>query len=149
MSAIVLPIGDVVAQLQTAEVYRKIGGAFDLSEALRRNNAAAGYGFVLPAVERTSRQGVSGGVLSAKVTATFSVISIEEDLARDAGAGAVTKLEALRGSLIQALATWNPDFADGPAWHEKGQLVAGPMPGGLLGWQDEFSIRFRRTITGG
>lgn len=90
--------------------------------------------------------GRKGGVQHSAVQATFLVITLAEDLRRDAGGRAISQLEEVRAMPVPLLETWGPDYASGPVAHESGQLVTGPLRDGLIGWQDEVSLCFRRRI---
>lgn len=147
MTVAVLELAEIVARLAGAGIYRTVGGAAELARIAERGLAGSPHGFVLPGSESVTRQGFAGGQAQRSVTARVFVITVAEDLRADEGARALSRLETARAGLIGALAGWRPDFAAAPLEHVRGQLVTGAMPGGLLGWQDEFEVVFRRTIT--
>ncbi|MFB9148757.1 phage tail terminator protein [Roseovarius ramblicola] len=153
MSAPVLQLAPVVERVQRGGIYRSVSGARDMARIAREGAAGSPLAFVMPGAERPRAAGVAGGVQHSAVQATFLVITLAEDLRRDAGGRAISQLEEVRARLLPLLEGWGPDYASGPVAHESGQLVTGPLPGGLIGWQDEFSLRFRRriahTTTGG
>lgn len=145
----VLCLAEIVARIDAAGIYRSTGGAADLARAGASGAIGGAAAFVLPGSEAAAPSGIAGGVQHRAVEARFIVLSVAEDIRSDAGAGALSALERVRGELIAALAGFRPAWADSPAAHERGQLVTGPMPGGRLGWQDEFTIRFRRRLPQG
>lgn len=147
MSAPVLQLAPIVARIEIAAIYRSVAGARDMGRVSREGAAGSPVAFVMPGSERPRPSGVAGGVQHSAVTASFLVITLAEDLRRDAGGRAISQLEEVRAQLLPRLEGWKPDYADGPITHESGQLVTGPLRGGLIGWQDEFSLRFRRRIT--
>jgi hypothetical protein len=154
MSAPVLQLAPIVARIEGGGIYRSVAGARDMARVAREGAAGSPLAFVMPGSERPRPAGVAGGVQHSAVQATFLVITLAEDLRRDAGGRAISQLEEVRARLLPLLAGWGPGYASGPVTHENGQLVTGPLRGGLIGWQDEFSLRFRRrvthdTITGG
>ncbi|MBE0455720.1 phage tail terminator protein [Roseovarius autotrophicus] len=149
MSAPVLSLTGIVARIEAAGIYRSVGGGRDLRRAAQTGAMGGPLAFVLPMEETSRPSGVAGGVSHAAVAARFMVLSLAEDLARDAGGRAVSRIEEVRASLLAALAGFKPDFAEGPVTHERGRLVTQPLPGGLIGWQDEFSLRFRRSLIAG
>lgn len=149
MSAPVLQLAPIVAQIDAAGIYRSVSGARDMARVAREGAIGSPVAFVMPGSERPRPSGIAGGVQHSAVLATFMVITLAEDLRRDAGGRAISQLEEVRAELLPLLEAWGPDYASGPVTHESGQLVTGPLRGGLIGWQDEFSLRFRRRITTG
>ncbi|SEK34501.1 hypothetical protein SAMN05443999_101254 [Roseovarius azorensis] len=149
MSAPVLSLAPIVARIEAAALYRSVGGAADMRRAAQSGAMGSPLAFVMPGAEATRPSGMVGGTQHSSVTARFIVVTLAEDIRHDAGLRAVSQLEEVRAGLLSALAGWGPDYADGPVSHLSGQLVTGPLPGGLLGWQDEFSLRFRRRLTTG
>ena len=149
MSAPVLSLGPVVAKIEATALYRSVGGAADMRRAAQQGAIGSPIAFVMPGREDPRPSGLAGGVQHMSVSARFVIVTLAEDLRRDAGGRAMSQLETVRAGLLAALAGWGPDYADGPVTHLSGQLVTGPLPGVLLGWQDEFSLRFRRSLTSG
>jgi hypothetical protein len=149
MSAPVLQIAPIVARIESGAIYRSVAGARDMARVAREGAVGSPVAFVMPGAERPRPSGVAGGVQHRAVEATFLVITLAEDLARDAGGRAISQLETARAALLPLLEGWGPDYASGPLAHTSGQLITGPLRGGLVGWQDEFTLRFRRSITTG
>lgn len=149
MRPAVLTLSPIVERLEAAGIYRSVGGGRDLRRAAQGGAVGSPLAFVLPMEESARPSGVAGGIQHTAVTARFSVLSLAEDLSRDAGGRAVSQIEEVRRGLLSALAGFRPDFADAPAEFVRGRLVTQPLPGGLIGWQDEFSLRFRRSLIPG
>lgn len=147
MTVQVLSLAPIVAALRAAQIYREVGDAAGLEAASRdiRNPPAA---YVLPGRETAQASGFTAGLRRTAVTAQFMVISVARDIRPGAGAPVLSELETIRGGLIATLSALQPTYADGPIEHASGQLITGALPGGMLGWQDTFTLRFRRTITG-
>lgn len=149
MSVPVLQIAPIVARIESGGIYRSVAGARDMARAARDGAAGSPIAFVMPGSERARPSGVSGGVQHNAIEATFLVITLAEDLRLDAGGRAISQLEEARAGLLPLLEGWMPDYASTPVAHQSGQLITGPLRGGLVGWQDEFKLRFRRSITTG
>jgi hypothetical protein len=150
MSAPVLTLAPIVARIEAAGIYRSVGGGRDLRRAAQSGALGGPIAFVLPMEETSRPSGMAGGVSHASVLARFMVLTVAEDLARDAGGRAVSQIEEVRAALLGAMSGFAPEFTAGPVTHERGRLVTQPLPGGMIGWQDDFSLRFRRSLmTGG
>lgn len=147
MTAQVLSLAPIVLALRQAAIYREVGDAAGLEAAARdlRNPPSA---YVLPGREASQPSGFTSGVRRTVVTAQFLVISVARDIRPGAGGPVLSELETIRSGLIATLSALQPAYADGPIEHSAGQLITGALPGGLLGWQDTFTLRFRRILTG-
>lgn len=85
-------------------------------------------------------------VTSQRVEARFATLLAVRDIADRVGATALSAIEAIRPSLIVALAQHRPAGACSGCVHRAGRLVSGIDAEGSMLWQDDFVVTFDRRI---
>ena len=145
MTVQVMTLTEIISALREIPDLREVGDAASLERAAK-NVRVTPSAFVFPLRESSGEPRGATGARRQRVMGGFAVFLLAKDVRSDAGVGAKTEIETLRGAVIGKLLALKPTWADAPIEHVSGRLTSGILKGGVLAWQDEFRAPFRRSV---
>lgn len=144
-----MQVDDAIVRLeaQVPALARRVEGAAELSELVRKNNLPqqTPAAFVLPLGLRGGEADTSAGIFRQSFDETIAVVLIIESAGDATGGKALPTIHALIWAVIAAIAGWAPADEIGVFRLMRGQLVS--MSRGIVIYQLDFAIQDQLRIT--
>jgi hypothetical protein len=136
----VIDLASVQARLTAqAPVLKLVEGSASFDRAVTENPTAWPAAFVFP-LRDTPAPSQTLGIVEQRVTVTFGIALVVQNVQDARGDAAITALQPVRAAVLAALLGWSPNGAQSPVVYAGGRWIS--THNGFFWWQDDFSCAF-------